>query len=84
MTQTPGVLPRPPRLFRADHILSGQIRLDGYPFRHIALSCQGHAGNQGIDVLLSAVEMLESLGWELINITNDESFRYVAFLRTRR
>ncbi len=40
MTQLPGFQPRPPRLFRADQILNGQVRLDGYPFPHIAVrSC---------------------------------------------
>jgi hypothetical protein len=83
MSQPPGMLPRPPRLFEADEILNGQVRLDGYPFRHIALSVRRHAGNQAIDVLLSAVEMLDPLGWDLVNITHDDSFRYIAFLRTR-
>jgi hypothetical protein len=83
MTQPPGMLPRPPRLFPADQLLSGQIRLDGYPFRHIAIHGQGHLGNAGVDVVLTAVEMLAPLGWDLINVTAHENLHYVAFLRMR-
>jgi hypothetical protein len=77
------MLPRPPRLFPADQLLSGQLRLDGYPFRHIAIHGQGHLGNAALDVVLSAVELLEPAGWDLINVTPHESLRYTAFLRRR-
>lgn len=83
MTQPPGQLQRPPRLFRADYVLSGQVRLEGYPFRYIALTAEGHLGNQAFDVVLSAVELLETLGWELVNLTDNDYHTPIAFLRRR-
>ncbi|MFI7067529.1 hypothetical protein ACIBL3_41495 [Kribbella sp. NPDC050124] len=83
MTQPSGQLPRPPRVFRADHVLSGQVRLDGYPFRYIALTAEGHLGNQAFDVVLSAVEFLETVGWELVNFTDNAHFDPIAYLRRR-
>jgi hypothetical protein len=71
--------PRPPRLFLADDILSGRVRLDGYPFRHILVvpsmstslgaAFGGRAGaNSLLDMVLSAAEFLEPQGWELVSV----------------
>ncbi|HEX5598038.1 MAG TPA: hypothetical protein VFX61_18795 [Micromonosporaceae bacterium] len=71
--------PRPPRIFRADEILTGRVVLTGYPFRYIYItpSVLSHlaggyrfaTGNNGPpDQLLSAVELLETQGWELVNV----------------
>ncbi len=72
--------PRPPRIFVADDILSGAVSLHGYPFRYIYLTPSAasifagggyriRTGNDGPpDQLLSAVELLETQGWELVTI----------------
>jgi hypothetical protein len=76
--------PRPPRLFVADDILSGRVRLDGYPFRYILIvpsmttslgvAFGGRAGtNALLDTVLSASELLESQGWELVSIDHGGS-----------
>ncbi len=79
-------LPRPPRWFVADDILAGRVNLDGYPFRYIYVTIlldfiptfgKG-AYAARIDSLFSAVELLETRGWEVVNF--EESAR-VAYLR---
>lgn len=72
------MLPRPPRIFEADDILSGRVSLDDYPFTLvylvIALSSyyadtKIHPSDLGrVDVLLSAAELLESRGWQTISV----------------
>jgi hypothetical protein len=82
--------PRPSRVFRANDILTGRVVLDGYPFRYIVLgpatsvsSLVGTAFNRGagensmFDEVLTAVEFLETRGWELVSM--DQGF--VACLR---
>jgi hypothetical protein len=79
-------LPRPPRWFIADDLLAGRVNLDGYPFRYIYISINptittpfsgsGHAVR--VDAVFSAVEMLETRGWELVNF---EQSGKVAYLR---
>ncbi len=80
-------LPRPPRWFIADDLLAGRVNLDGYPFRYIYVSinpaittafsgASGHAAR--VDAVFSAVEMLETRGWELVNF---EQSGKVAYLR---
>jgi len=70
---------RPPRLFIADDILAGRVRLDGYPFRYIIIGSSptralgtafgGRTGaNQMLDMILSAVEFLEERGWTLVTV----------------
>jgi hypothetical protein len=82
-------LPRPPRWFVADDILAGRVDLDGYPFRYIYVSIapsvitpfsgRGYAAK--VDGVFSAVEMLESRGWELVNF---EQSGQIAYLRRTR
>ncbi|MEV0134461.1 hypothetical protein AB0H83_39135 [Dactylosporangium sp. NPDC050688] len=82
--------PRPSRVCRADDILTGRVNLDGYPFRYIVLGpavsvskMVGAAFNRAagentmFDEVLSAVELLETRGWELVSM--DQGF--VACLR---
>lgn len=66
-------LPRPPRWFIADDI----------PFRYVYISVNptildpsGHAVR--VDAVFTAVEMLETRGWELVNF---EQSGKVAYLR---
>src|SRR5262245_27170106 len=90
---TPPPLPRPGRVFRAKDILTGRVMLDGYPFRYIVVgpavsvsSVVGTPFNRGagenamFDEVLTAVEFLESRGWELVSM--DQGF--VACLRQVR
>jgi hypothetical protein len=69
--------PRPSRVFYADALLSGRVSLDGYPFRYIVVTPSpgsvtklafsfGTQTNPTIDAIFTAVEMLESRGWELV------------------
>lgn len=80
-------------MFRARDLLTGQIRLDGYPFRYIvvgpAVSMSSMIGasfnraageNSMFDEVLTAVEFLETRGWELVSM--DQGF--VACLRRVR
>jgi hypothetical protein len=86
--QPPGGLPRPPRQFAADAVLSGAVDLRSYPFRMICVTSATRVvgsvfGGRGavlnlIDVTMSAVELLESQGWELINF---EQGGLTAYLR---
>jgi hypothetical protein len=73
------VQPRPPRIFAADDILAGRVSLHAYPFRYIYLTPSASSvfgggyrlktGNNGPpDQLLSAVELLETQGWELVTV----------------
>ncbi|MGA5299915.1 hypothetical protein ACPCHT_08305 [Nucisporomicrobium flavum] len=72
------MLPRPPRVFEADDVLSGRVVLDGYPFRLIYLvishasyfaDAKVHPGDlPRVDVLLSAAELLEERGWEVVAV----------------
>ena len=80
-------LPRPPRWFTAEDILTGRVNLDGYPFRYIyvsmghsvGLAFSGGAGHAAqVDGVFSAVELLESRGWELVNF---EQSGQIAYLR---
>jgi hypothetical protein len=74
-------------------LLSGQVNLDSYPFRLVSLiepgfrysimgATQAYAP---MDRLLSAVELLEDRGWELINVSfmaqGETMDTAVAFLR---
>jgi hypothetical protein len=82
--------PRPSRVFRAGDIATGRAVLDGYPFRYIvvgpsmsvstAVSAAFNPGggeNAMFDEVLTAVEFLETRGWELVSM--DQGF--VACLR---
>jgi hypothetical protein len=72
------MLPRPPRIFEADDVLSGRVSLDGYPFQLIYLvialssfyaDTSIHPGDLGrVDVLLSAAELLEGRGWQVVGV----------------
>jgi hypothetical protein len=83
---------RPSRVFRANDILTGRVVIDGYPFRYVVLlpatSASRLAGTTGthaveensmIDEVLTAVEFLETRGWELVGL--DQGF--VACMRRR-
>jgi hypothetical protein len=87
----PPPMPRPPRRFFADDVLTGRVNLDQYPLRYILLTPTPSAilGNTlkfgagmlvEIDKILSAAEFLESRGWEVVTI---EQGGMVAFLRRR-
>ncbi|GAB2917706.1 hypothetical protein GCM10027280_00900 [Micromonospora polyrhachis] len=86
-------LPRPSRVIRANDILGGRVILDGYPFRYIVVAPgmsvstlvgatfnRAGAENSMFDEVLTAVEFLETRGWELVSM--DQGF--VACLRRVR
>ena len=93
VTVPPQQLPRPPRLFVADDILTGRVQLDHYPFRYIIVGGQLSASqtldmafnrrqgaNNLLDVILTAVEFLEDRGWDLVSIDQGGT---IAVLRRR-
>jgi hypothetical protein len=79
--------PRPPRLFTVDDVLSGRANLDHIPFRYICVSLAagaalssglGRSGaNTRLDQLLSAAEMLEQRGWELMTVEQGGTLAYL-------
>jgi hypothetical protein len=81
-------MPRPSRWVLADDVLAGRVNLDGYPLRYIYLTMSPMAGlsvlggkaayQARIDGVFTAVEFLETRGWELVNF---EQGGQVAFLR---
>lgn len=72
------MLPRPPRIFEADDVLSGRVSLDSYPFSliYLVIALSSFYADTNIhpsdlarvDVLLSAAELLESRGWEIVGV----------------
>lgn len=81
--------PRPGRWFLADDILAGRIDLDGYPFRYVYVTVppavttpfSGGTYAAQVDAVFSAVELLETRGWEVVNF---EGSGKVAYLRRSR
>lgn len=81
------VQPRPPRLFAANDVLSGRVNLDHYPFRYICLVptvplmiFSRADTNRHLDTILTAVELLETRGWELVSF---EQAGLMAYMRRR-
>ncbi len=79
---------RPPRWFSADDILSGRVSLDGYPFRFVWITGQPSAGfrvtvagGSGqaalVDRVLSAAELLETRGWQVVNFAQEGRVAYL-------
>jgi hypothetical protein len=79
---------RPPRWFSADDILAGRVSLDGYPFRFIWITGQPSEGFRVtfagpsaqvalVDRVLSAAELLESRGWQVVNFEQDGRVAYL-------
>jgi hypothetical protein len=72
------MLPRPPRVFEADDILSGRVSLDEYPFRliYLVIAFSSYFADTSVhpsdlprlDVLLSAAELLEGRGWQVVSV----------------
>ncbi|MFG1905175.1 hypothetical protein [Kribbella sp. NPDC048928] len=72
---------RPPRMFRAPKILSGEVSLDGYPLRYAAVLSGGTSYESALDQVLSVVELLEQRGWELVNLTSPQGMQFIAVMR---
>jgi hypothetical protein len=81
-------LPRPSRKFVAEDVLAGRVDLTNYPFRYIFLTVPdrpnhvpGHAGLLArADVIFTAVELLETQGWEFLHVLEGGQ---VAYMRRR-
>jgi hypothetical protein len=82
-------LPRPSRRVIAEDVLAGRVNIDAYPFRYLYLSIptpirpgSGRAEfDARVDVVLSTVELLETRGWELVNL---DDLGQTAFMRRVR
>ena len=78
-------LPRPSRKFVAEDILAGRVDLTHYPFRYIFLTVPdqahyqpGHAGLLArADVIFTAVELLETQGWEFLQVLEGGQVAYM-------
>jgi hypothetical protein len=79
---------RPPRWFSADDILAGRVSLDGYPFRFIWITGQPSEGFRVtfagpsaqvalVDRVLSAAELLETRGWQVVNFEQEGRVAYL-------
>ncbi len=83
MATRPGT--RAPRMIPVDDVLSGRWTPADHPFRYVAIwhrkELVARARNDMMDRVLSAVELLEDQGWELVTV--DEAVS-VAVLRRRQ
>lgn len=78
-------LPRPSRKFVAEDVLAGRVDLTNYPFRYIFLTVPdrfgqqpGHAGLLArADVVFTAVELLETQGWEFLHVLEGGQVAYM-------
>jgi len=78
-------LPRPPREFIAEEVLSGRANVDNFPFRYIFLTSGNaasfHAGHAGLlaraDAVFTAVELLETRGWEFLHVLEGGQVAYL-------
>ncbi|WP_261164504.1 hypothetical protein [Microbacterium sp. Marseille-Q6965] len=63
---------RPARMIPAKDVLEGRWTGDGYPFRYVVVwhskELVARYRNQMMDTVLSAVEVLEGRGWELVSV----------------
>lgn len=75
---------RPKRMIEAADVLNGTWAPDGYPFRYAVIwhgkELVARARNKMMDTVLSAVELLESQGWELVSV--DEAVSIAVLRRT--
>lgn len=79
--------PRPPRWFSAQDVLSGQVNLDTYPFRFIYMTGNPSGGGirvvtasdqrANVDRVLSACEVLETRGWQVVNFEDQGKVAYL-------
>jgi len=76
-------MPRPLRWISADDVVSGRINMDAYPFRYFRLKVVHWGPDGGLDILLTAVEMLETRGWELVAFVDrsDQDRMLTAYMR---
>jgi hypothetical protein len=78
-------LPRPSREFIAEDVLAGRVNVDDFPFRYIFLTvpqtyvhAPGHAGLLArADVIFTAVELLETRGWEFLHVLEGGQVAYM-------
>jgi hypothetical protein len=69
---------QPPRRVSARKVVSGEVRLDTYPFRYVIVESEGAPED-----VLAVVETEEQRGWELVNFTTLTLNRYAAIIRRR-
>ncbi|MEN3613274.1 hypothetical protein AAH979_27440 [Plantactinospora sp. ZYX-F-223] len=63
--------PPPPRGFKATDILSGQVRLHGYPLTFVCIESFGGLGTSVLQTSFAAAELLEAQGWRVVNFSDD-------------
>lgn len=64
-------LPPPPRWFNATDILSGQVRLHGYPLTFVCVGTLGGLGPRALETTMAAAELLEAQGWRVVSFGED-------------
>ena len=70
------------RVVRASAILDRTIDLRGYPYRHLAVQAAGGLGLRPLTTAMTVADVLEPLGWELVNVAVLNNLTY-AFYRRR-
>ena len=78
-------LPRPSRRVIAEDVLAGRVNIDAYPFRYMYLifhitipPVTDRAGyDNRTDMVMTAVELLETRGWELVNFEHQGQIAYM-------
>lgn len=72
------------RVVHASAILGRTIDLRGYPYRHLAVQTYGGFGVQPVTTALTVADLLEPLGWQLVNVSDlSSSHLTYAFFRRR-
>ncbi|HEX5542970.1 MAG TPA: transcriptional regulator [Micromonospora sp.] len=71
------------RTVTAAAVLEGRVDLRSYPYRHLAVLCQGVGGDR-IAQAMAAADLLDRFGWDLVTISELTTSNSVyAFLRRR-
>lgn len=72
------------RIVSAEAVLNNTADLRGYPHRYLAIMSHRGVGPERATYALMAAEVLDRLGWELLNVAEFGSSKLVhAFLRRR-
>ena len=64
-------LPPPPRWFNAADVLSGQVRLHGYPLTFVCVGTPGGLRPRALQTTMAAAELLEAQGWRVVSFGED-------------
>lgn len=76
------------RTITAEILLSGRLDLasffNAYPHRYLAVSCQTNLGPDRVSYAITAAEILDRYGWDLVSLSEFTAGRVVYALLRRR